>query len=59
MERLTLALPPKIMNDARLLAEDRGMRLAKILRQSVALGLVELQGTRRPRETIEDDRRRN
>jgi len=57
MERLTLSVPATVMQDARLLAEHRGMRLAKILRQSVALGLVELQGTRRPKENNQNERR--
>ena len=56
MQKTSLRIPQPILEDARLVAGQRGKKPAAILRQAMALGLVELRGPTPARERVNKDK---
>ena len=52
MQTLQLRIPVPTLEDARVIASQRGRNQAQILRQAMAIGLVELR--RRPKKDPRD-----
>ncbi len=59
MQTMSLRIPHVILEDARLVASRRGKKPAAILRQAMALGLVELRGRERHPAPLEGRERVN